>query len=81
MFEGQIDGKGLRFAIVVTRFNEFITGAARGRADALIRHGVVPSDIDVAWVPGRVRDPVRGQKMSAAAGRGGATMRSSASAQ
>jgi 6,7-dimethyl-8-ribityllumazine synthase len=53
VFEGQIDGKGRRFAIVVSRFNDFITGRLlEGAQDALQRNGVRPEDIDVAWVPG-----------------------------
>lgn len=53
VFEGRIDGKGRRFAIVVSRFNDFITGRLlEGAQDALVRNGVRPEDIDVAWVPG-----------------------------
>jgi 6,7-dimethyl-8-ribityllumazine synthase len=53
VFEGQIDGKGRRFAIVVSRFNDFITGRLlEGAQDALARNGVAAGDIDVAWVPG-----------------------------
>jgi len=53
VFEGRIEGTGRRFAIVVSRFNDFITGRLlEGAQDALVRHGVAPGDIDVAWVPG-----------------------------
>lgn len=53
VFEGRIDGKGRRFAIVVSRFNDFITGRLlEGAQDALVRNGVAAGDIDVAWVPG-----------------------------
>ena len=53
VFEGRLTGDGLRFGIVVARFNEFITSRLlEGAQDALIRHGVDPNAIDVAWVPG-----------------------------
>jgi len=53
VFEGQIEGKGRRFAVVVSRFNDLITGRRlEGAQDALGRHGVRPEDVDVAWVPG-----------------------------
>lgn len=51
--EGVLDGKGLKIAIVVSRFNSFITGRLLdGAQDCLIRHGVEEEDIDVFWVPG-----------------------------
>jgi len=53
LFEGQLSGNGLKFAIVISRFNEFITSKLLGGAlDGLKRHGVNESDIDIAWVPG-----------------------------
>ena len=52
-FEGALVGKGLKFGVVVSRFNEFITNRLlEGAQDALLRHGVSAEDIDVAWVPG-----------------------------
>lgn len=52
-YEGTLDAHGLRFGIVVSRFNEFITARLlEGAKDALTRHGADPSAIDVAWVPG-----------------------------
>ncbi|MCK5037337.1 MAG: 6,7-dimethyl-8-ribityllumazine synthase, partial [Candidatus Sabulitectum sp.] len=51
--EGQLEGEGLKTAIVVSRFNSFITGRLLdGAQDCLIRHGVEEEDIDVFWVPG-----------------------------
>lgn len=65
VFEGQLIGEGLKFALVVSRFNEFITQKLLGGAmDALIRHGVAPTDIDVAWVPGAFEMPLVAQKMA-----------------
>lgn len=58
VFEGQLIGEGLRFAIVVSRFNEFITSKLLGGAeDALSRHGVDMADVDTAWVPGSFEVP------------------------
>jgi 6,7-dimethyl-8-ribityllumazine synthase len=52
-FEGSLLGKGLKFGLVVSRFNEFITNRlVDGARDALLRHGVSEQDIEVAWVPG-----------------------------
>lgn len=54
--EGHLVGKDLKIGIVVSRFNEFITSKLlSGAIDALIRHGVSESDIDVAWVPGLLK--------------------------
>jgi 6,7-dimethyl-8-ribityllumazine synthase len=52
-FEGSLLGKGLKMGLVVSRFNEFITNRlVDGAKDALLRHGVNETDIEVAWVPG-----------------------------
>ena len=51
--EGMYDGKGLKIAIVASRFNEFITTKLVGGAeDCLLRHGTDGDDITLAWVPG-----------------------------
>ncbi len=51
--EGRLEGEGLKIAIVISRFNSFITGRLLdGAQDCLIRHGVEEEDIDVFWVPG-----------------------------
>jgi 6,7-dimethyl-8-ribityllumazine synthase len=51
--EGQLDAKGKKFALVVSRFNEFITGKLLGGAiDCITRHGGSQDDIDVYYVPG-----------------------------
>jgi 6,7-dimethyl-8-ribityllumazine synthase len=48
-----------RFAIVVSRFNEFVTSKLLGGAtDALARHGVAESNIDVVWAPGSFEMPL-----------------------
>ena len=52
-FQGHLNAAGLRFGIVVARFNDFITSRLlAGAIDALVRHGASEQDIDVAWVPG-----------------------------
>ena len=59
LFEGVLLGKGLKFGVVVSRFNEFITRKLLdGARDALLRHGVNEEDIDVAWVPGSFEIPL-----------------------
>jgi 6,7-dimethyl-8-ribityllumazine synthase len=53
--KGQLSAAGGRFAIVVSRFNEFITGRLVGGAmDCLERHGAKGEQITVAWVPGAI---------------------------
>jgi 6,7-dimethyl-8-ribityllumazine synthase len=64
-FEGMLVGKGLKFGLVVSRFNEFITKKLlEGAQDALLRHGVSQEDIDVAWVPGCFEVPLIAQKLA-----------------
>ena len=58
VYKGQITGKGLRFGIIVSRFNEFVTGKLlEGAVDAFTRHGVKEEDVEVAWVPGSFEIP------------------------
>ncbi|MBM3214309.1 6,7-dimethyl-8-ribityllumazine synthase [Candidatus Poribacteria bacterium] len=58
VFEGHLVGTGLRIAIVVGRFNEFITSKLlSGAQDGLTRHGVDAEAIDVYWVPGAFEVP------------------------
>ena len=50
---------GVKFAVIVSRFNEFITSKLMsGAIDALTRHGVSDSDIDVVWSPGCFEIPL-----------------------
>jgi len=64
-FEGKLISEGLKFAIVTARFNEFITNKLLGGAmDALQRHCVKESDIDVAWVPGAFEIPLIAKKLA-----------------
>ena len=64
VYEGHLLGEGLRFGLVVGRFNEFITSRLlSGALDALKRHGVREDDIEVAWVPGAFEIPLAARKM------------------
>ncbi len=64
-FEGSLLGKGLKMGVVISRFNEFITSKLlSGAQDALQRHGVAESDVDVAWVPGAFEIPLLAQKLA-----------------
>ncbi|MFQ6103191.1 MAG: 6,7-dimethyl-8-ribityllumazine synthase [Candidatus Glassbacteria bacterium] len=56
--EGKLRAKGLRFALVVSRFNELIgKRLIEGAADCLVRHEVSPDDIEVIMVPGVMEIP------------------------
>ena len=64
-FEGMLLGKGLKFGVVISRFNEFITRKLLdGAQDALLRHGVSEDDIDIAWVPGSFEIPLIARKLA-----------------
>jgi 6,7-dimethyl-8-ribityllumazine synthase len=65
-FEGTLIGKGQKFGVVVSRFNDFITKRLlEGLEDGLARHGVSPADIDIAWVPGSFEVPLIAKKLAA----------------
>ncbi|MFD3258803.1 6,7-dimethyl-8-ribityllumazine synthase [Paenibacillus lentus] len=65
VFEGHLVSEGLKYGIVVGRFNEFITSKLLGGAlDALKRHGVKDEEVHVAWVPGAFEIPFAAQKMA-----------------
>ena len=64
-FEGMLLGKGLKFGVVISRFNEFITKKLlEGAQDALLRHGVNQGDIEIAWVPGSFEIPLVAKKLA-----------------
>ena len=65
LFEGMLLGKGLKFGLAISRFNEFITRKLlEGAQDALLRHGVNEEDIEVAWVPGTFEIPLIARKLA-----------------
>ena len=64
--EGKLNAKGLKFGIVIARFNEFIGGKLlSGCLDGLSRHGADTEAIDVVWAPGAFEIPLLAQKMAA----------------
>ena len=64
--EGQLDAKGLKFALVAGRFNDFITERLVGGAvDYLVRHGGDRADLTIVRVPGAFEIPLAAQKLAA----------------
>lgn len=64
-YEAQLVAEGLRIGIVVSRFNEFITGKLlTGAIDGLTRHGVIDDAIEVAYVPGAYEIPYAAKWMA-----------------
>ncbi len=58
-YEGSLDAKGMKIALVVSRFNNFFTDKLlSGALDCLIRHGADEKKLDVAYVPGSFEIPV-----------------------
>ena len=65
VFEGMLLGEGLKFGLVASRFNEFVTKKlVEGAQDALRRHGVSEDDIEIAWVPGTFEIPLVARKLA-----------------
>ena len=65
LFEGTLLGKGLKFGLVVSRFNEFFSKKLlEGAQDALLRHGVNEEDVEIAWVPGSFEIPLVAKKLA-----------------
>jgi len=65
VYEGHLVSKGLKYGIVVGRFNEFITSKLLGGAlDAFKRHGAEDHEVEIAWVPGAFEIPLIAQKMA-----------------
>jgi len=63
--EGKLIGTGLKFGIIVSRFNVFITSRLLdGALDALRRHGVNEDDIEIFWVPGSFEIPPTAKKLA-----------------
>ena len=66
VIQGELQAKGLKFAVIVSRFNDFITGKLlEGAVDALVRHGAKEEDIDVIKVPGAFEIPLTAKKVAA----------------
>jgi len=61
---GKLDATGMRFGIVVSRFNELVSQRLLdGAVDALVRHGASEDDIEVAWVPGSFEIPIAAREL------------------
>ncbi len=62
---GQLQAKGLRFGLVVSRHNDLFTGQLlKGALDCLARHGANEQDIQIVWVPGAYEQPLAIQKLA-----------------
>ena len=65
ILEGKLLGEGLRFAVVIPRFNDFITAKLlEGAMDALRRHGVAEEDVTIARVPGSFEIPLVAKRLA-----------------
>lgn len=65
IIQGHLSAKGRTFAIVVSRFNEFITSKLlEGALDCLYRHGALETQIDIVWVPGSFEIPLAASKLA-----------------
>ena len=63
---GRLDARGLRVAVVASRFNDAVVDRlVSGAVDALVRHGALASDIQVVWVPGAWELPVAARALAA----------------
>ncbi|RLC49362.1 MAG: 6,7-dimethyl-8-ribityllumazine synthase [Candidatus Cloacimonadota bacterium] len=63
VIEGKLVSKEIKYAIIVSRFNEFINNKLlEGALDCLLRHGSAEKDIEVIWVPGAFELPLVAQK-------------------
>ena len=65
VIQGELQAKGLKFAIIVSRFNDFITGKLlEGAVDGLLRHGAKEEDIEVIKVPGAFEIPLTARRVA-----------------
>jgi len=65
IIQGEIQAKGLKFGIIVSRFNDFISNRLlEGSLDALQKHGAGEGDIEVIKVPGSFEIPLIAKRMA-----------------
>jgi 6,7-dimethyl-8-ribityllumazine synthase len=65
IIEGELQAKGLKFGVVVSRFNDFITNKLLdGALDALLRHGAKEEDIVIIKVPGSFEIPMVARRLA-----------------
>ena len=63
--EGKLEAKGMKFGIVISRFNEFISGKLlSGCLDGLKWHGVADNNIEILWSPGAFEIPILAKRMA-----------------
>ncbi len=63
--EGNLIAKGKKFAIIASRFNDFVTKElVSGCLDTLIRHGADSADLSITWVPGAFEVPLIAQRLA-----------------
>ncbi|RAL27089.1 6,7-dimethyl-8-ribityllumazine synthase [Thermoflavimicrobium daqui] len=66
VYEGKLVASGLKFAVVISRFNDFITTKLlEGAKDALKRHGADEETVDLVWVPGAFEIPYMADQLAA----------------
>jgi 6,7-dimethyl-8-ribityllumazine synthase len=66
-YNGQLNAKGLKFGIVISRFNDLFTGQLlKGAVDCLLRHGGDEKNIEIVWVPGAYEQPLALKKLAQA---------------
>ena len=66
-YSGQLNAKGLKFGIVVSRFNDLFTGQLlKGALDCLARHGADDKNVDIVWVPGAYEQPIAIKRLALA---------------
>jgi 6,7-dimethyl-8-ribityllumazine synthase len=64
-FEGKLDASGMRFGVVVSRFNNFLTDQLlKGTIDCVVRHNGTEDDVSVAYVPGSFEIPLAASRMA-----------------
>ena len=64
-YSGNLDAKGLKIGIVISRYNDFLTKQLlQGAIDCLVRHGADEKDVSVVWVPGAYEMPVAVKKLA-----------------
>ncbi|RLD09873.1 6,7-dimethyl-8-ribityllumazine synthase [candidate division KSB1 bacterium] len=65
VIEGKLSAKGRKFALVISRFNEFISQKLlSGAEDCLLRHHCETDDITTVWVPGAFEIPLVAKKLA-----------------
>jgi 6,7-dimethyl-8-ribityllumazine synthase len=65
--QGDLNAKGMKFGIIASRFNDFITARlVDGALDGLVRHGAAEADVDIVRVPGSFEIPLAAQRLARA---------------